>query len=214
MGVGRRSISFPPNQRTSCGPGSGDPTDRWLLGEYIVDDDIAWLEHALDRELITPDHAADTYSAFALHPSIEQMARLLVPRGIEPRRIAFLAQAGSWTGEESHRYGQIAEEFEALKGSDDASVAAVGNAGARCSPPLGTMPCGMNGSDGSAAIPRGGHQVPFPNIPKDVGKIHAVNGTSRVTLSLVPGSRPSAPSSFSRRSAGLTEVRRLPTVLA
>ena len=58
------------------------------------------------------------------------MARLLVPRGIEPRRIAFLAQAGSWTGEESHRYGQIAEEFEALKGSDDASVAAVGNAGA------------------------------------------------------------------------------------
>ncbi|MEA2581102.1 MAG: hypothetical protein QOE83_1994 [Actinomycetota bacterium] len=108
---------------------SGDPTVAWLLARYIVGNDLAWLDHALDRSLFSPEDALSSYDPFGSHPSIEQMASLLVPLGIEPRRVAWLAQGGSWTGEESHRYGQLVQEFTSLAESDDPSVAAVGEAG-------------------------------------------------------------------------------------
>jgi hypothetical protein len=62
-------------------------------------------------------------------PSIEQFARLLVPRGVDPHRIAWLAQAGSWSGEDSARYGELIERAQILARSDNEAVAAVGRAG-------------------------------------------------------------------------------------
>jgi hypothetical protein len=101
-----------------------------FLGKYLVGQDVAWLEHALDEGLLTADEALQTYNEFGPRPSIEQLARLLVPRGVDVRLIASLAQGGSWTGEESARYAELVEQFEGLTASREDAVAAVGRAGA------------------------------------------------------------------------------------
>jgi hypothetical protein len=108
---------------------SEQPVARWLLGEHFVGEDISWLEHALDHNLITADKALSTHNSLGSHPSVEQLARLLVPRGVDPRDIAFVAQGGMWTGEESARYAELVGQFEALAESDEKSVAAVGRVG-------------------------------------------------------------------------------------
>jgi hypothetical protein len=108
---------------------SEQPVARWLLGEHLVGEDITWLEHALDSNLIAPDKALGTYNSLGPHPSVEQLARLLVPRGVEPRDIAFMAQGGMWTGEESDRYAELVQQFQTLAASEEEAVAAVGRAG-------------------------------------------------------------------------------------
>jgi hypothetical protein len=101
----------------------------YLIGEYLVGDDIDWLEHALDEGLFAADKALSTYNSFGPHPTIEQFARVLVPRGVDPRHVAGLAQLGSWSGDESARYGELIERFEILAASGHDGVASVGRAG-------------------------------------------------------------------------------------
>jgi hypothetical protein len=107
----------------------GQSPARHLLGEHLVGDDTSWLEHALDRGLLTADEALQLYNALGPHPSIEQLAHLLVPRGVDAQHIAALAQGGTWTGEESARYAELVARFEALAESSEDAVAAVGRAG-------------------------------------------------------------------------------------
>jgi hypothetical protein len=101
----------------------------YRLGEYLVGTDIAWLEHALDDGLLAADEALSAYNALGPHPTIEQFARLLVPRGVDPRRVAWLALGGSWIGDESARYNELAEQFKTFAASNEEAVAAVGRAG-------------------------------------------------------------------------------------
>jgi len=105
------------------------PSVRWLLGREMVGDDVDWLAHAMDEGLISPEKAAETYNGLGIHPPLEDLARLLVPRGVDPRRVAYFAQSGTWTGEESHRYSQMIEQFSAMAQSAEESVASVGRAG-------------------------------------------------------------------------------------
>lgn len=100
-----------------------------LLREHLVGEDAAWLKAMLDAGHFNVDDALASYSGFGPHPRIEDLAKVLVPRGVDPERIAGLAQSGTWTGEESHRYTQLAERFQDMADSDDTSVAAVGKAG-------------------------------------------------------------------------------------
>jgi hypothetical protein len=102
---------------------------RHLLGEYLVGQDADWLKHALDNGLLTADEAPHTYNALGPHLSIEQMARLLVPRGADARQIAWLGQGGTWMGEESARYAKLVDQFQGLAASSEEAVAAVGRAG-------------------------------------------------------------------------------------
>jgi hypothetical protein len=108
---------------------SEEPAIRRLLGMHFVSEDTSWLEHALNTSLISADNALRTYNSLGPHPSVEQLARLLVPRGIEPQEIAAIAQGGMWTGEESAHYAQLVEQFQALAASSDQAVAAVGSVG-------------------------------------------------------------------------------------
>jgi hypothetical protein len=105
------------------------PISRWLLGQKLVGDDVEWLRHAIEEDLLAPEDALSTYNALGIHMSIEELARLLVPRGIEPREIAYLAQSGTWSGELSSRYATLVEQFEEMAASDDETVAIVGRAG-------------------------------------------------------------------------------------
>jgi hypothetical protein len=102
---------------------------RWLLGMHLVGEDTDWLEHALDHGLMTTGQALDTYNGMKPHPPIEQLARLLIPKGVDPRGIAFVAQSGSWMGEASARYTELIEQFQTFAESEDDSVATLGRVG-------------------------------------------------------------------------------------
>jgi hypothetical protein len=108
---------------------SDQPVAQWLLGYHLVGEDISWLEHALDRNLISADKALSAYNSLGSHPSVEQLARLLVPRGVDPQDIASIAESGMWTGERSDHYAQLVEQFQTLAESDEEAIAAVGRIG-------------------------------------------------------------------------------------
>lgn len=108
---------------------SEKPVAQWLLGYHFVGESISWLEHALDRKLISADKALTTYNSLGSHPSVEQLARLLVPRGVDPRDVACMAESGMWTGERSGHYTQLVKQFQRLAESDEEAVAAVGRVG-------------------------------------------------------------------------------------
>ncbi len=83
---------------------------------------------ALDNGEVTVEEALSANS-FENKVQIDQMAALLVPRGVEPARVAGMASSGAWCGEESAHYEALAEQFAGYAESDDSSVAAVGVAG-------------------------------------------------------------------------------------
>jgi hypothetical protein len=93
-------------------------------------DDIAWIEAVLDRGLMTTDEVLKTRDGFGPpEPSIVDLAKLLIPRGMEPENVAAVAQFGLDWGEESDRASKLLTQFQAYAESDDDSVAAVGRAG-------------------------------------------------------------------------------------
>ena len=103
-------------------------THRSFLLEHLVGPDVDWLEELLNDEEITPEEAVHVRGLDGRIP-IDQMAKLLVPRGIDPSRIAGLAFSGSWSGEASSRYQGLIEQFSTYADTDDPSVSAVGEAG-------------------------------------------------------------------------------------
>lgn len=101
----------------------------YRIDEYLVGADIDWLEHALDEGLLAADEALSTFNALGPHPTIEQLARLLVPRGVGPQHIVGIARLGSWSGDESAHFGKLIEQFETFAASSEEAIAAVGRAG-------------------------------------------------------------------------------------
>ena len=96
--------------------------------EHLVGPDSEWLGELLDECLVSLEEALGARSFDGRIP-IDRMAELLVPRGVEPARVAHLAVSGSWTGEESARNQTLVDLFESYCSSGDPSVAAVGQAG-------------------------------------------------------------------------------------
>jgi hypothetical protein len=107
------------------------PIRRWLLDSQIVGPDTEWLEQLLSTGEISPDEVLGFYTNSAADLPIEELAKLLVPRGIAPERIAALRELGSWSGSFSAWYQAIVSSYEALSGNDDPSVRAVALAGIR-----------------------------------------------------------------------------------
>lgn len=103
-------------------------THRSFLLQYLVGPDVDWLEELLNDGEVTPEEAVNARDLDGRIP-IDQMAKLLVPRGINPSTIAHLAFAGSWSGEASSRYQGLIEQFSTYADSDDPSVSAVGQSG-------------------------------------------------------------------------------------
>jgi len=108
---------------------SKTPASRWLLLRYLVGADVEWLGQVMRDGLISPEEALSSYDGFGPDPALEDLAKKLVPRGLDPAKIAGLASAGTWWGPESHHYSNLISQFEALADSADPSVAAVGRAG-------------------------------------------------------------------------------------
>jgi DNA-binding transcriptional ArsR family regulator len=104
------------------------PEIRTFLLEHLVGPDAEWLEELLDNGVITPDEALGA-GRFHGRVPIDRMAELLVPRGVDPSRIAHLALAGAWTGEKSARYERLVERFGGYAEAQSPSISAVGKVG-------------------------------------------------------------------------------------
>lgn len=107
------------------------PVRRWLLHSHMVGPDTEWLEELLTTHEISPDEALSCYTGTSPDVPIEALAKLLVPRGIDPVRIAGLRFYGSWSGNFSSWYQAIISSFEGMSGNEDPSVRAVAEAGVR-----------------------------------------------------------------------------------
>ena len=101
---------------------------RLQLVGMLGQGDVSWLAGALASELLS---AEDVLSAAGLGvgPSLSDLAQLLVPRGVEPLRIAETAQFGTHSGEASARFDSLVLQFRELAEVADPSVALVGAAG-------------------------------------------------------------------------------------
>jgi DNA polymerase III delta prime subunit len=85
---------------------------RWFLLRYMPGDDLAWIEEALDADLITPDEALNTHDGLGpSEPSIVDLAKLLIPRGVAPEALASLAECGVQWGEDSERAAKHIKQF-------------------------------------------------------------------------------------------------------
>lgn len=108
------------------------PWAGYLLQEHLVGSDVDWLRELIEAGEITPDEALSSFRGFGPQPPLAALAKLLVPMGVDPDRIAGLRFSGSWIGDESARYAGLVESFESMASEDDdPSVRAVASAGVR-----------------------------------------------------------------------------------
>ena len=108
---------------------TGPPGARWILLQYLVGTDAAWLAEAIDADLITVHEALSACGGFGARPPLEALAQVLVPRGAAPEQLAVIEQFGIGWGPMSARYTNIADGMTPLLDSDDPNVVAVANAG-------------------------------------------------------------------------------------
>jgi hypothetical protein len=107
------------------------PVRKWLLHSHMVGPDTEWLEELLTAREISPDEALSCYTGINPDVPIEALAKLLVPRGADPERIAALRFHGSWSGNLSSWYQTIIHSYEAMSSNEDLNVQAVAEAGVR-----------------------------------------------------------------------------------
>ena len=114
--------------KTSLLSDAASPVVRWLLIEHLVGTDTEWLAAELDAGRVSPEEALGAFTPGG-GISIEDMAMLLVPRGIDPKSLAGRASLGSYSGSRSSHYSRIVDSLAPLLESEDQNVAAVGRAG-------------------------------------------------------------------------------------
>lgn len=91
--------------------------------------DTDWLESMLVVGKIDVDQIESTFNGLGAPPPIEALARMLVPRGVDPLVIATKVQLGVQWGEEHERVQGYIDRMRDLAQSSEPSIAAVGKAG-------------------------------------------------------------------------------------
>lgn len=107
------------------------PAVQWFLFEHLLGPRTDWLQSLLDQGLITPKEALESRDGIGAEPSIEDLARLLIRRGISPEDIAIRAAHGGWVGERSNQFAALVTQFEAMRTSSEDPLRRVGEAGVR-----------------------------------------------------------------------------------
>ena len=105
--------------------------DRRHVFTTLCGNDVHWIEMMLESGAVNADLVDSTLNGLGPAVPVEDLARLLVPRGIEPMRIAMTIQWGSLSfgGDPHERLASFLARMRACAASDDRNVAAVGNAG-------------------------------------------------------------------------------------
>ncbi|WP_141216579.1 MULTISPECIES: hypothetical protein [Nocardiaceae] len=91
--------------------------------------DVEWVVHLLETDTVDDDFIL--YSANAIGPAIpiHELARILIPRGVEPRHIATLIEHGTYFGERHERLAGHLDRMAENAQSPEPAVALVGRAG-------------------------------------------------------------------------------------
>lgn len=106
-----------------------NPTISWMLREHLIGSDIDWLRHLVDSGEVPANKVLSYLRGLGPMPVLEDLAELLVPRGVAPADVAGLALSGSWTGDESDHYDSLVDRFTKWTESDSPSIKAVGEQG-------------------------------------------------------------------------------------
>lgn len=121
---------LPPELKTQMLREHGDSSVRWALLRNLPGNDVTWLDAVLREGLKTPAEALKSKDGLnGPEPTIVDLAKLQVPRGVRADVIAYQAFFGVHFGEESDHLAGLVEQFKNLTDSADSSVAAVGRAG-------------------------------------------------------------------------------------
>ncbi|MBY5163136.1 hypothetical protein [Salsipaludibacter albus] len=100
-----------------------------LVGS-LGSDDVRWIAELLDRGDIEPSEALHPYNfSFDRERPIRDLATNLVPRGVDPRTIAFQDMGGITHGPRSVRFQELLAKYSDLVDDHDPDIAAVGRAG-------------------------------------------------------------------------------------
>jgi hypothetical protein len=109
-----------------CEPGT---RERNHVLAVLRGNDTDWLESLLEAGLIDVDQVESTFNGLGAPPPIEALARMLVPRGVDPLMIAAKVELGAQWGEEHERLQGYVERMRDLAQSSEPAIAAVGQAG-------------------------------------------------------------------------------------
>ena len=102
---------------------------RWLLRAQLLGSDTKWIARLLDATEISPDEVLACFDGTQPDVPVEELAEILVPRGIDPVRIAALRLWGQYSGSLSSWYQSSIDSFTAMLQKDNPSVKAVARAG-------------------------------------------------------------------------------------
>ena len=105
------------------------PGIRRLLRAQLLGSDTQWIVQLLDAKEISPDEVLASYDGTQPDVPVEELAKILVPRGIDPARIAALMLWGQYSGSLSSWYQSSIDSFTAMLETDNPSVKAVATEG-------------------------------------------------------------------------------------
>lgn len=91
--------------------------------------DAGWIESLLTSRSIDAEFVLDTVTGIGVSPSLEDLARLLIPRGSDPTRIGSRIQYGTGFGEKHERIEGYLEVMDRLCESAEPALRSVGAAG-------------------------------------------------------------------------------------
>lgn len=106
-----------------------DITARSALVRQALLHDAEAAVAALRADVVSADEVADEITSDQRGAWFEAVAPLLVTAGVDPTRIAWMLQIGTWVGDASTHALELAEYADELATSDDQALAAVGVAG-------------------------------------------------------------------------------------
>jgi hypothetical protein len=95
----------------------------------LAGSEIDWIESLLDSGAVEAEFVLGTVTGLGKSPSLEDLAQLLVPRGVNPATIAATAQFGIFTGEQHEVISGYLSNSENMVNSPDPAISAVGRAG-------------------------------------------------------------------------------------
>ncbi|MEZ0382641.1 hypothetical protein [Mycobacterium sp. pW045] len=110
----------------ACEPGT---RERSHVLAVLRGNDTDWLESLLEAGQTDIDDVESTFNGLGAPAPIEALARMLVPKGVDPLRIATKVQLGTQWGEEHERIQGYIDRMRDLAQSSEPAIAAVGQAG-------------------------------------------------------------------------------------
>jgi hypothetical protein len=109
--------------------GQHDRQNRQLLRAQLLGSDTKWIAQLLDTKEISPGEVLASYDGTQPDTPVAELAKILVPRGIDPARIAALMLWGQYSGSFSTWYQSRIDLFTAMLQTDNPSVKAVATEG-------------------------------------------------------------------------------------